>query len=258
MESYPSLPSSQNSLSLSLVIPTYQEAGNIEPLLKKVVSSLDLLLPGDYEIIVVDDESSDGTAEIVQELAKNNPSIRLIQRVGKRGLASAVLDGWRASRGRYLGVMDADFQHPPDVLECLWEKIKQDGSQLCIANRFLPGMKHHASLRRRVLSRAGRIFCSWILTGSLKNIKDPLSGYFILERTLIESVILDPVGYKILLEVLVRSRPLRVSEVGYFFCERKKGRSKIGIENLLNFIRHLCRLSLFRVKDTSRQTKDGR
>lgn len=247
----------QDSCSFSLIIPTYLEAQNIGPLLKEVQLILDAILPGDYEILVVDDDSPDGTAAIVQELAKTNPSFRLIRRVRKKGLASAALDGWRVSKGRHLGVMDADFQHPPDALACLWEKIKQDRSQLCIANRFSRGMKYDASLRRRVLSRVGRILCWCVLPGYLKNIKDPLSGYFILERTLIENVILDPVGYKILLEVLVRSHPLRISEVGYFFCERKKGRSKIGIQNLLNFLRHLCRLSIFRVKDTSRQTKDG-
>ncbi len=234
---------SENIL-LSLVIPTYKERENI----KNVVSILSLLLdesiPGNYELIVVDDDSPDRTWEVAESLRREYRQLRVMRRQNERGLSSAVIRGWQASRGRVLGVIDGDLQHPPEVLTQLLRAI-QKGADMAVASRHVDGGGVSSwSFVRRFLSRGAQLLGLIILPRVLSRVSDPMSGYFMVRRSSIAGATLNPVGYKILLEVIGRGKVGEIAEVGYVFCERTKGESKVTSKQYIDYIQHLLRLRL--------------
>ena len=228
------------ALNLSLVVPTYNEAENVVALVEQLSAALEPIFKASYEIILVDDDSPDRTWELAGKIS--NPRLKVIRRVGERGLATAVVAGWRAAQGDIIGVIDGDLQHPPEVLGKLIAAMNE-GAEIAIASRHVEGGGISKwSMARRLVSRTAQGIGLLLLPGSASRVSDPMSGYFLLRRSLIESVPLQPVGYKILLEVLARTKPTRVQEVGYFFREREKGGSKAGIGVCLQYIQHLWRL----------------
>ncbi len=220
-------------MNISIVIPTYNENDNLKNLTHKINSALK---EKDYQMVIVDDNSPDGTAELAGELSKDYP-IKVIKREGKLGLASAILDGFHSSDGEIVGVMDADLQHPPALVKELIEEI-EDGYDIAIASRYIPGggVRDWSFLRRLVSKGAT------MLAKPLTPVKDPMSGCFFLRKEIINNHGFAPSGYKILLEILVKTESLRIKEVPYIFEKRKAGESKLSTRVYLNYLQLLARL----------------
>ena len=232
------------SLDLSLVIPTYNEAENLPVLLARLARVLSTG-PWRYELLIVDDDSPDKTWETAELLRGRYPEVRVIRRTtGEKGLAPAVVEGWRQARGGLLGVMDADLQHPPEVMIPLLQAFLDKGVDVVIASRYLPGgypLKWNPI--RKWISRGASNLAQAVLPPPAQGVTDPMSGFFVLRREAIEGVALQPTGYKILLEVLGRGRYRRVTEVPYQFAKRHKGESKLSAAVMRDYLAHLGRLA---------------
>ena len=225
---------------LSLIVPTYNEKENIVNLAERIHKSLSQY---DYELIVVDDNSPDGTSALARSLADKYP-IKVIVRINKRGLASAVVAGFNQARGEVIGVIDADLQHPPEAIPSLMEAIR-GGADVAIGSRYIPGGGIEGwSVKREVISRMAKMLAI-IFLPSIRGIKDPLAGFFLFKRNIITHSVLNPTGYKILLEVLVKGNALEVIEVPYVFRERERGKSNLTLREQLKFVKHLSRLAWF-------------
>ncbi|MBD2097826.1 glycosyltransferase [Trichocoleus sp. FACHB-591] len=236
--------SPSSSVYLSLVIPTFNESENIEAMIELLSKLLDQALPGNYELIVVDDDSPDYTWKIAQEMVSQYPQLRVMRRQQERGLSTAVIRGWQVARGEVLGVIDGDLQHPPEVLLQLVAETQQ-GADLATASRHVEGGGVSSwSVVRRFLSRGAQLIGLIILPGVIGRVSDPMSGYFLVRRSAIAGKTLSPVGYKILIEVLGRGNIGRVAEVGYVFQERQSGESKVTWKQYVEYLRHLVRLRL--------------
>jgi dolichol-phosphate mannosyltransferase len=238
-------PKNENHIMLlSVVIPTYKERDNIENVVNILSGLLDKTIPGNYELIVVDDDSPDRTWEVAENLIPDYPQLRVMRRQEERGLSSAVIRGWQAARGSILGVIDGDLQHPPEVLTQLLQKIEQ-GADLAVASRHVDGGGVSSwSIVRRFLSRGAQVLGLVILPGVLGRVSDPMSGYFMVRRKAIANTTLNPIGYKILLEVIGRGQVGEIAEAGYVFRERTEGESKVTWKQYLDYIQHLIRLRL--------------
>jgi dolichol-phosphate mannosyltransferase len=232
------------AVKLSLVIPTYNESRNLEELVTRLSGVLDVRLPGAYELIVVDDDSPDGTWAVALRLADRFPALRVMRRRGEKSLSTAVIRGWQAARGEVLAVIDADLQHPPEIVESLWSEMA-GGADLAVGSRHVGGggVSDWSALRR-ALSRGAQLLGLCVLPGVVGRVSDPMSGYFMLRRSAISSASLSPLGYKILIEVLGRGRIGRIAEVGYVFRERIAGESKVTARLYVQYLRHLLRLRL--------------
>jgi len=228
--------------TFSLVIPTYNERVNIAPLLRQLSALLDKALPGQYELIVVDDDSPDRTWEAAQEIATQMPQVSVIRRMGERGLATAVVAGWKASRGQWLGVIDADLQHPPEVVLALLAAMGR-GADLAVGSRHVEGGGvSDWSIFRRALSRGAQALGILFLPSAARAVSDPMSGYFIVRADAVNLSQLRPLGYKILLEVLARGHFTRVEEAGYVFQERREGASKVTWRQYWEYLVQIGRL----------------
>ena len=230
----------------SLIIPTYNECKNIKTIIEKLSQLLDGNIPGDYELIVVDDDSPDRTWEVALSLTPDYPQLRVMRREHERGLSTAVIRGWQAAWGEVLGVIDADLQHPPETLLQLLAEI-QRGADLAAASRHVAeGGVSDWSVVRRFLSRGAQTLGLVILPGVVGRVSDPMSGYFMVRRSCIAGKTLNPTGYKILIEVLGRGNIRWIGEVGYVFQERQEGESKVTWKQYIDYLRHLLRLRLAR------------
>lgn len=233
-----------NIMLLSVVIPTYKERDNIENVVNILSGLLDKTIPGNYELIVVDDDSPDRTWEVAENLIPDYPQLRVMRRQEERGLSSAVIRGWQAAKGSILGVIDGDLQHPPEVLTQLWQKIEQ-GADLAVASRHVEGGGVSSwSVIRRFLSRGAQVLGLVILPEVVGRVSDPMSGYFMVRRKAIANTTLNPIGYKILLEVIGRGQIREIGEAGYIFRERTEGESKVTWKQYVDYIQHLIRLRL--------------
>jgi dolichol-phosphate mannosyltransferase len=231
---------SGQAVELSLISPTFNEKGNITPLVERVHKALSKY---SYELIVVDDNSPDGTSELAKSLSSKYP-LKVIVRTSERGLASAVVAGLDQATGEVLGVIDADLQHPPEEIPALLEAIR-GGADVAIASRYVEGGNIEGwSTKRAIISKGAKLLAT-ILLPSTREIKDPLAGFFLFKRKVIDGAVLTPTGYKILLEVLVRGNASQIAEVPYTFKERERGKSNLTIREQLNFLRHLSRLAWF-------------
>lgn len=227
---------------LSLIIPTYNEKANIGPLIATLATVLDDVTHRAYELIVVDDNSSDQTWAEAYALTAAYPNLQVMRRVEERGLATAVIRGWQVAQGEVLGVIDGDLQHPPETLLKMLHQL-QKGADLVVASRHVKnGGVSDWSLTRRILSRGAQILGLLICPKVVGRVSDPMSGYFLVRRSAIGNVPLDPQGYKILLEVLGRGRIQGIAEVGYIFQERWNGESKVSYQQYIDYIAHLVKL----------------
>ncbi|MEM9906702.1 MAG: glycosyltransferase [Cyanobacteria bacterium P01_D01_bin.44] len=233
---------STSLLEFSLVIPTYNESRNVEKIIGQLTGLLDVYLPGAYELILVDDNSPDETWKVAQSLMRQYSQLRVMRREQERGLSSAVIRGWQAASGKILGVIDADLQHPPETLLQLLKKI-QAGADLAVASRHVEGGGvSDWSVVRRFLSRGAQMLGLLILPDVVGRVSDPMSGYFMVRRQAISGPTLNPLGYKILLEVIGRGRVKEIAEAGYVFQERESGESKVTWKQYIEYIGHLVRL----------------
>ncbi len=242
--SYSSESQLENYIKLSLVLPTYNESGNIEEIVSTLSELLDSVIPREYELIIVDDNSPDRTWELAAKLIPHYPHLRVMRRTRERGLSTAVIRGWQVARGEILGVIDADLQHPPEILLEILQAIEQ-GADLAVASRHVEGGGvSEWSLIRRFLSRGAQMVGLLILPEVIGRLSDPMSGYFMVMRQAIADKILSPVGYKILIEVAARGKIRAIAEIGYVFQERQAGESKVTWKQYLEYLQHLVRLRL--------------
>jgi len=222
---------------LSVVIPTYNEKDNITPLITEVHQAL---IGCDHEIIIVDDNSQDGTIEIVKKLASQYP-VKLFVRRDEKGLATAVIHGIKQASGNIVAVMDADLQHPPEILPKLYKAI-QDGADMAVASRYIKGGGcPNWGLFRRITSKVA-LRIAHIFLPSSRRVKDPMSGYFMFRKENVDLLKLKPVGYKIALEVMLVGSFKNVVEVPYIFNERSAGRSKLRPQQQIEYLSHILSL----------------
>jgi dolichol-phosphate mannosyltransferase len=227
---------------LSIVIPTYNESKNVPVIVAQLDALLTPVLGESFELIVVDDDSKDRTWEVALGLVERHPRLRVMRRQEERGLSTAVIRGWQAARGEVIGVMDADLQHPSEVNLKLLAEIDR-GAELATASRHIEGGGvSDWSIFRRVLSRGAQLLGLLVLPAVMGRLSDPMSGYFMLKRSTIAGITLDPLGYKILIEVVARAKIRWVGEVGYVFREREEGESKVTWKLYVQYLRHLVKL----------------
>jgi dolichol-phosphate mannosyltransferase len=223
----------------TLVIPTFNERENIAVLLARLAA----VLPADDTQIVFVDDSTDDTPQVIEAAAATCPiPVTVCHRVnGTGGLGGAVVEGMRLARGEWIVVMDADLQHPPEVVPDLVAAGRRDGADLVVASRYLSGGRRDglANRLRRWVSRGSTIVAKVLFRRTLFRVSDPMSGFFAVRASALTVAALRPIGYKILLELIVRTQPARVVEVPYGFQSRYAGESKSSLREGLRFLRHL-------------------
>jgi dolichol-phosphate mannosyltransferase len=231
--------------TIDVIVPTFKEAANI-PLLIERLASLRRSYPRPLHLTIVDDDSRDGTIEALEAFAL--PWVRLIVRTEARGLSASVLEGIEHTTGELIVVMDADLSHPPEAIPRMLEQL-QNGSDFVVGSRYVEGGVTHDDwgmlrwLNSRLATYLARPFTS---------IKDPMSGFFALKReTFVLADALNPIGYKIGLELLVKCRCSRVAEVPIEFADRVHGKSKLSVREQLRYLRHVRRLFMYRYGTSS-------
>jgi len=233
--------------TISIVVPTRNEAPNVVPLLTRCQAAL----AGTPTEVIFADDSDDGTEATIlaarRQLAEPSFDVRLIHRpTGERdgGLGGAVMAGIRRARGSWVCVLDGDLQHPPEVIRELIERAVRDKRDIVIASRYCDGGEAGglAGPMRSAVSRAAGRLAVAAFSESLKGVTDPMSGFFLLRRAAIDPDQLHPDGYKVLLEILVRTPGLRVAEVGFQFDVRHGGESKASPAVGMSYLRHVAKL----------------
>ncbi|WAH38910.1 glycosyltransferase [Alicyclobacillus dauci] len=226
-------------MDLSIVIPSYNERDNIRPIVSRIHEALrDAFV--DYDIWFIDD-STDETVDVLQEVEQVDERVHVHHRNDARGLASAVVDGFELARGTYVIVMDADLQHPPELLPNIYKHLK-DGTDIVIPSRFVHGGSDGGlGPFRKFVSWIARVM-GQIALRRLRKISDCTSGFFGLRKEILKNADLDPIGWKILIEVLVKGTYKTVHEIPYEFLARDAGESKMSLREQWNYFRHLLRL----------------
>jgi dolichol-phosphate mannosyltransferase len=223
----------QPSPELAVIVPTLNERDNIAPLLAKLTAALDGL---DWEAMFVDDDSEDGTWPLLQEFERRLPHVRALRRIGRRGLASACIEGMLATRAPYLAVIDADLQHDETILPTMLATLKSRRLDAVVGTRFAPtGSVGEFGRGRLLISRLGRLLSRAVTRAELS---DPMSGYFVVDRAFFEETVrrLSAHGFKILLDLFASSpRRVRFAEVPYRFRARAHGESKLDAPVLLEY-----------------------
>jgi dolichol-phosphate mannosyltransferase len=228
-------------MKVSIVVPTYNEAKNLPLLVEEIFNVVDR---GrfDLELIIVDDNSPDGTGAVAEDLAKSYP-VQVIHRSGKLGLGSAVREGFSKSDREVIGVMDADLSHDPGIINTMLGSFQTDGADIVMGSRFEKGSTvEQWKWWRRLISQAG-VGITYLLTG----VKDPLSGFFFLHRSVLENVKLDTTGYKILLEILVKGNYKKVKEIPFRFRIRKFSTSKLDKKEYWLFLKQIIAYSWYKL-----------
>jgi dolichol-phosphate mannosyltransferase len=237
------------SLKFSIVIPTYNEAGGIE----KLIATLSDIFRAnglDGELIVVDDNSPDGTGALVDSLTGRFP-VRCLHRPGKMGLSSGVIDGWKFARAdsEALGAMDADFSHDARIVPQLVAALESNEYGLAVGSRYVKGGGIlNWPLKRKVTSIVACAM-AWPLT----SIRDITSGFFLVKREALDGVELDPIGFKIGLEVAAKAHYGKALEVPYVFTDRVVGESKLNGKEITNYLKQLWRIYARRLRRTARE-----
>ncbi len=219
---------------VAVIIPTYNERENLPMIIERIKKTL----RSDFEIIIIDDSSPDGTGELVKDLSAKMRNLMLISRKSKAGLSSAVTTGFQYADSQILAVMDADLQHPPEKLREMLFEI-QKGADIAIGSRHVSGGTiSNWNLRRRIISKIASAIAHIFLPNT-KNILDPMSGFFMLRRDVIRNIQLNPIGFKILLEILSKGCYRKVVEIPYTFVERKRGKTKFNIFQAINYLKQI-------------------
>ncbi len=220
---------------LTVVVPTFNERANIVLFLDSLFLALQDI---SFEVIFIDDDSPDGTADLVRSIAQQNELVRVIHRINRRGLASACLEGMLASSTPYICVMDADLQHDEKIIPAMLARLKQERLDLVVGSRNVSGGSMGRFSKQRVaLSMLGRRISDRICHC---RITDPMSGFFVLTRSVLMEVVheVSAVGFKILVDLLASAkRPLRVEEEPYVFRSRKRGESKLDLSVGIEYVR---------------------
>lgn len=232
---------------LAIIIPTYNEKKNIGEVIRRIEKTL---VNFAFELIIVDDNSPDGTATVVRQQNEVYGNIKLLERKKKLGLSSAISAGFERADpvSEIFAVMDADMQHPPELLTRMYNEILK-GNDLVIASRYMNGgIIREWSLQRKIVSRIGNSMAH-VLLPKTRKVNDIMSGYFMLKRNVLDKVKLESIGYKILLEIVVKGKYEFLCEVPVVFEPRKNGNSNLSIEELRNYFVDVRRLSQKKVYD---------
>jgi len=229
---------------ISVVVPTYREADNLALLAEAVDAALSG--PGyDYELLFIDDDSRDGSDEICAELSARFP-VRIVVRKGDRGLATAVIHGISMASGDIVVVMDADLSHPASAIPAMIARLQSGESDFVLGSRYVEGGSIHDDWS--VFRQLNSIIPS-LMAKPLCPLKDPMSGFFAIRRSeMPPESRLSPVGYKIALEIFVKGGFNQPSEVPIHFSDRQHGESKLSLKEQLNFLRHLARLYVYKLR----------
>ena len=233
----------ENNAQISIIIPTYNESQNILQILKSIKDNL----PKNFvtQTIVVDDNSPDGTGKLVEDYLKNikkmaDYTIEIIHRKAKDGLSSAILKGIQHAKGDTIVVMDCDFSHPPHIIPKLIESIKKYQYDIVVASRYIKGGKIQGwSLKRKTMSKFATLIAK---KGLGINTHDPMSGFFAFKRNIIKGLNIDAIGYKFLLEILVKTKNVSIKEIPYTFQNRELGSSKLSIRTIFDYYRSVWKL----------------
>jgi dolichol-phosphate mannosyltransferase len=224
---------------LSLIIPTFNEGQNIPELFERIGTCSSHI---SLELIVVDDNSPDGTAEIAERLNSKYGNVQVCKRAGKLGLSSAVLCGFNHARGSIVAVIDADMQHPPEIIPKMYEAIATHDYDLVIASRYVRGGKiEDWKSTRKICSLFAILFAHIFLPNSRK-IKDVTSGCFMIKKNKLNNAELNPIGFKILLEIVSKIEFNRVFEIPFVFTNRLNGKSNLNDKEIKNYLIHIGRL----------------
>jgi len=229
-------------MDITLVIPTYNEAGNIPILVNKVfnIFSNEEL---DGNIIIVDDNSPDQTWKVAEDLQDKYPNLKVLRRLEKRGLSSAVLEGFAMANTEIVGVIDADLSHPPEKIPELLAPIINGEADFTIGSRYInQGGTDNWPLKRKISSKIATLAVL-----GLTKVKDPMSGFFFLKREVIKNIELNPKGFKIGLEILVRGNYNKVIEVPIIFRHRVYGKSKLSSKVILDYLLHASKLYIYKI-----------
>jgi dolichol-phosphate mannosyltransferase len=238
-------PLARNTPSVSVIVPTYKEAESL-PLLIERLEALRRQHSLDLELLIMDDNSQDGTSEFIAQKAL--PWVRLVVRTSNRGLSPSVVDGLALATKEIVLVMDADLSHPPERIPDLVNSLVA-GQEFVIGSRYVPGASTDESwgfyrwLNSKIATMMARPFT---------RLADPMSGFFAFRRSLLKEMdALNPIGYKIGLELLVKSKVKKVAEVPIHFAQRQKGESKLSWKEQLRYIQHVRRLFTYRYPNLS-------
>lgn len=232
----------------SIVVPAYKESGNLDALTRRVFAAVEKqgFAKGTVEMVIVDDNSNDGSVEVIQKLTKEGYNVKILVRTKERGLSSAVIHGFKNSTGKYFLVMDADLQHPPESVPQLLKAFDKNAGK----TEFVLGTRYGAGVaidkdwpvHRRIISWGARL-----LARPLTPLSDPMSGFFGLRRDVFARGEKDisAIGYKIALELYVKCRVKSVEEVGFSFAARTVGESKLTGKVIVHYLKHLKALYRF-------------
>jgi len=228
---------------ISIIVPTYNESQNIVDILKSI---RDNIPKGIYtETIVVDDNSPDGTGKIVEDYISNikkiaENTIDIIHRKAKNGLSSAILNGIQNAKGETIVVMDSDFSHPPQIIPKMIEAFKKYQCDLVVASRYITeGNIEGWTIKRKIMSKIATIIAK---KGLGIKTKDPMSGFFAFKKNIIKELNFDAIGYKFLLEILVKTKGINIKEIPYTFENRKFGSSKLDSSIIINYFKSVFKL----------------
>jgi dolichol-phosphate mannosyltransferase len=225
---------------ISIIIPTYNEVDNIKVLIPKIHEQL----TGEgfhIEIIIVDDESPDGTAEAAGYISVKYPVHVHVRNNKKRGLSISVIEGFELAEGDIIVIMDADLSHPVEKIPEMVRPIMRDECDATVGSRNIPGGGYSTlPLSRKIISRI-----AGFMAMGVTDLSDPTSGFMAIRKSVLDDVEIDPLGWKIVLEIAAKARP-RIKEIPILFSERKKGKSKLGLKAQRDYINHLWRLYSFK------------
>lgn len=232
-----------SATEVSIILPTYNESRNIRGILKRIQESIPKNIIA--ETIVIDDNSPDGTARIAEEYfhsikEKTSHTINVIKRKAKEGLSSAIVNGIKESSGSTIVVMDSDFSHPPHVIPKMIDVLRQTRCDIVIASRYIKGGSIRGwPFKRKLVSKTATMIAK---KGLGVRQQDPMSGFFVFKKNIIDGLKFDAIGYKILLEILVKAKGVKIQEVPYVFTDRKYGTSKLNASTVLDYCKSVWKL----------------
>lgn len=228
---------------ISIILPTYNESQNIVTIIESIQENIPKGIQ--TETIVVDDNSPDGTGKIVEDYIKDfkkiaENTINVIHRKTKSGLSSAILNGIQNAKGETILIMDTDLSHPPQIIPKMIEAFKQYQCDLVVASRYITGGHIHGwTIKRKIISKIATLIAK---KGLGVKTKDPMSGFFAFKKNIVKELNFDALGYKFLLELLVKTKNINVKEIPYTFENRKFGSSKLDSSTIIDYLKSVWKL----------------
>ena len=226
-------------MKTSIILPTYNERNNIEKLILELIK-----INSEFEIIIIDDNSPDGTGKIIDKLKKTYSNIKVIHRKKRLGLSSAIIQGFKVANGNIIGVMDADLSHPTNIINKMINYIEKNKTNFVIGSRLIKGGRvKNWPFSRKIIS-----IIATIMAKLLTNVKDPMSGFFFLKKEVINNIKFTSQGYKICLEILVKGKYDEIIEIPYVFNNRKYGKSKLNVNEYKKYLIDWIKLIRYKIK----------